>query len=42
MDILFKANHLKELEPVITHAQASESAQRDKKRLQFNAEVMAA
>ena len=41
-DILAKANHLKELETVIKHAEAFESAQHDQTRLQTNAKVMAA
>ena len=40
--ILAKANHLKELESVIKHAEAFESAQRNQTRLQSNAKVMAA
>ena len=41
-DILAKGNHLKELQPLIKHAEAFDSAQRDQTRLQSNAEVMAA
>ena len=41
-DILATPNHLKELESVIKHAEAFESAQRNQTRFQSNAEVMAA
>ena len=41
-DILAKADHLKELESVIKHAEAFELAQCDQTWLQSNAKVMAA
>lgn len=42
MDILARANYLKELESVIEHAQTFESGQHDQTRLQSSTKVMVA